>query len=185
MPEKFRNRYRTDTSRLRSWDYRREGAYFITICTHKRQRFFGDIIDGKMQLSDIGEIAEEELIKTPEYRPDMNIKLEPFVVMPDHIHAIIAIGDNPFNSEQDTHHTDGALKNECTDAMHCVSTPINQFGPQPKTLGSIIRGIKSSIATNDFARWQRDQRPGVLAEVRRHRAYDIGRALVVCIERFG
>jgi hypothetical protein len=44
--------------RWRSWDYRWDGAYFITICTDKRQHFFGEIVDKKMVLSNVGVLAD-------------------------------------------------------------------------------------------------------------------------------
>ena len=50
-----------------------------------------------MILSEIGEIANDEWLKTPSIRQDMNITLDEFVVMPDHFHAIIIIGENRYN----------------------------------------------------------------------------------------
>lgn len=44
MPKKFRNRYRIDSSRLRGFDYTRDGAYFITICTKNHECLFGEIV---------------------------------------------------------------------------------------------------------------------------------------------
>ncbi len=38
--------------RLKDYDYSREGAYFVTICTHGRACLFGEIGDGKMVLND-------------------------------------------------------------------------------------------------------------------------------------
>ena len=50
-----------------------------------------------MQLSELGKIAETEWIKTIELRPDMNLELGEFVVMPNHLHGIILIGKNEYN----------------------------------------------------------------------------------------
>jgi hypothetical protein len=44
MTEKFRNKYRVQSTRLYGYDYRRNGAYFITICTKKHICFFGNIV---------------------------------------------------------------------------------------------------------------------------------------------
>jgi hypothetical protein len=57
MAEKFRNRYRVSTNRLWGYDYTRNGAYFITICTKKKIPFLGVINDGKMTLSETGIIV--------------------------------------------------------------------------------------------------------------------------------
>ena len=150
MTNKFQNKYRIPSARLQNWDYGWHATYFVTICTQNRECYFGDIIDGEMQLSEIGKIIETEWLKTFEMRPDMNLQMGEFVVMPNHFHAIITIGENEYNIER------GVQRGR--DAMHCVSTK-NEFGPQSKNLASIIRGFKSGVTTNarnihaDFA-WQ-------------------------------
>ena len=165
MSERFQDKYRIPSARLQNWDYGWNAMYFITICTQGREYYLGEIVDGKMILSEIGKIAEQEWIKIPEIRPDMNLELDAFVVMPNHFHAILIIGDNQYNAqldeELDARRRD-AIVTIGRDAMHCVSTesriptipdtPIlvakNKFGPQSKNLASIIRGFKSSVTTN-------------------------------------
>ncbi len=141
MADKYQNKYRIPSARLQNWDYARSAAYFVTICTHNREMFFGKIKDGKMHATAIGNIAEQEWLKTPEVRPDMNLMLGQFVVMPNHFHGILLIGDNEYNG--------GAI--DCSrDAMHRVSTggKPGAFGPQSKNLASIMRGFKSSVTTH-------------------------------------
>lgn len=87
-----------------------------------------------------------------------------FVVMPNHFHAIILIGENKYNGNGDGDR-DVHRNVYRRDAMHCVSTTRttdaqNHFGPQSKNLASIVRGFKSSVTTKarkmvnvDFA-WQ-------------------------------
>ncbi len=72
---KYRNKYRIDSTRLKNWDYKQEGIYFITICTKNREHFFGHINNGKMILSDMGKIVELEWEKTFVLRKDMNLKM--------------------------------------------------------------------------------------------------------------
>ncbi|MEI7812193.1 MAG: hypothetical protein WCJ01_07185 [Ignavibacteria bacterium] len=111
-----------------------------------------------MQLSEIGKIMESEWLKTFELRPDMNLYMGEFVVMPNHFHAIIGIGENIYNTGRRGDCDCGGGDDDCRDAMHCVSTPtattptttatnetINKFGPQSKNLASIVRGFKSSV----------------------------------------
>lgn len=57
MGEKFRNKYRISSARLQTWDYRWSGAYFITICTKNRQHYFGEIVNQKMILLNVGVLA--------------------------------------------------------------------------------------------------------------------------------
>jgi hypothetical protein len=99
-----------------------------------------------MQLNAIGELVQKEWIKTPELRPDMNLELGEFVVMPNHFHAIITIGKNNYNTRRDAMPR-VLCENESESGlivMHGVST----FGAQSKNLASIIRGFKSSVTLN-------------------------------------
>jgi putative transposase len=89
----YQNKYRIESARLKGWDYRSNGFYFVTICTHDQQHFFGDIVNGEMQLSAVGEIVAQEWEKTPRIRP--YVELDEWVVMPNHFHAIIAINNQP------------------------------------------------------------------------------------------
>lgn len=89
MPDKFQNKYRISSSRLQSWDYGKNGAYFITICTKNRMHFFGEIVNGEMQLNQCGMIAEQYWIEIPNHFPF--IELDNFVVMPNHVHGILII----------------------------------------------------------------------------------------------
>jgi len=150
MNNKYKNKYRIETTRLKGWDYGKNGYYFVTICTKDRIHYFGDVINGMIQLSEIGKIAFDELQKTPEIRKDMNVTLGEFVIMPNHIHCIIIIGENEYNNNRgyamrcDNNCRDATrCDNNCRDAMHGIST--NKFGPQSKNLPSIIRGFKSAV----------------------------------------
>ena len=114
MAEKYQNKYRITSARLKNWDYASCAAYFITICTANREHFLGQIIGGKMNLSVLGSVVEQEWIKTIEIRPDMNLSLGDYVVMPNHFHGIIFIGANEFN----TNGNSPVIGNYCSDAMH-------------------------------------------------------------------
>ncbi|WP_396167789.1 transposase [Flavobacterium sp.] len=89
MQNKFQNKYRIPSSRLQTWDYGTNGAYFITICTQSREHFFGVVQNGTMQLSETGKIAEQLWIEIPNQFPF--IELGNFVVMPNHVHGILII----------------------------------------------------------------------------------------------
>lgn len=65
MTKKFQNKYRIESTRLRSWNYGWNASYFVTICTRNREPFFGSISDSKMYLCDIGVIAEKMLEANP------------------------------------------------------------------------------------------------------------------------
>ena len=73
--------------RLKNHTYTEIGAYFITICTYQKQLLFGDIKNGKMRLNSLGAIAFRSWQEIPEHFP--HIKLDVFVIMPNHIHSIL------------------------------------------------------------------------------------------------
>jgi putative transposase len=76
--------------RLRGYDYGQAGRlYCVTICTWQREPIFGNIQDGEMHLTRSGEIVRDEWFRTALLRP--NVDLGEFVVMPNHIHGIIAM----------------------------------------------------------------------------------------------
>ena len=126
--DKYKNKYRIPSNRLQGYDYGANGCYYVTICTGNRVCYFGEIVNSEMQLSEMGEVAQSEWLKTSELRPDMNLLLDAFIVMPNHIHCIVFIGDNKYNTSGigNTHECRDAMECRdvtcCRDAMHCVST---------------------------------------------------------------
>lgn len=73
--------------RLKGYDYRQAGAYFVTICTQSRACLFGEVVDGEMRLNEAGRMVLAEWNALPDQFP--MIGLDRFVVMPNHIHSII------------------------------------------------------------------------------------------------
>ncbi|MBK8499474.1 MAG: transposase [Flavobacteriales bacterium] len=75
--------------RLDGYDYTKAGAYFITICTHNRQRLFGVITTGSMHLSEMGRMAMDHWLDLPNHHP--NLDLDECIIMPDHMHGILVL----------------------------------------------------------------------------------------------
>ena len=165
--DKFQNKYRIQSARLPNWDYGWNASYFVTICTANRELFFGEILNGKMILSETGEKADKYWLEIPEHFPF--VKLDVHVVMPNHVHGIIII-DKPDDGRNDgknkkriTGQNDGnnvganvgrnVGRNVETPNLD-VSTPQSPQRPQrpqtaaasqkwkPATLGSIINQYK-------------------------------------------
>ena len=153
MREKFLNKYRIPSTRCKDWDYDSPAAYFVTICTHNREHYFGEVKGEEVHLSAIGKIVETQWLRTPEVRPDMNLTLDEFVVMPNHFHGILIIGQNEFNKMATTGPHKHQIGPGDVDPLPTtlIQQPIpittNKFGPQSKNLGSVIRGFKSSVTT--------------------------------------
>ncbi|GKT06731.1 transposase [Desulforhabdus sp. TSK] len=75
--------------RLQGYDYSQAGAYFVTICTQNRECLFGEIVDGEMRLNAAGVMVQTVWDEIPVHYSGIDI--DEFVVMPNHIHGIIAI----------------------------------------------------------------------------------------------
>ena len=98
MSEKYKNKYRVKSHRLKGYEYSKEGAYFITICTKNHKIEFGKIANGKIQLSENGKIVNDIWSEIPNKYPF--IILDEFIVMPNHIHGILII--NHLNNNEET-----------------------------------------------------------------------------------
>ncbi len=145
--------------RLQGYDYAGAGAYFVTICAHDHTCLFGEIVDGVMVLNDAGNIVTDEWITTPAMRK--NIVLDLFVVMPNHLHGIIAIYDDCRGT---MHRAQIQPDTKQEGTMHRAPTK-EQFGkPTSNSIPTIIRGFKSVVtkringnrSTPGMPVWQRN-----------------------------
>ncbi|MBD2057663.1 transposase [Oculatella sp. FACHB-28] len=79
--------------RLKGYDYTSAGMYFITICTYQRECLFGEIVDGEMQLNELGQVvAGVYLWLATQYS---YVHLNAWIVMPNHLHGILVLTDDP------------------------------------------------------------------------------------------
>lgn len=112
--------------RLPEYDYTQPGAYYITICTYKRQCWFGDVDNGKMQRNYLGYIAHSFWQALP--RRFFHIELDVFVVMPNHLHGILIITDEGYR------------------ALPQNRPRKEQFGkPVPGSIPTVVRSFKSAV----------------------------------------
>lgn len=86
------DRHHRRSIRLRGYDYTLAGAYYVTLVTQDRAPLFGDVVDGVMALNDAGLMIEQEWMNLVDRFPF--IELDAFIVMPNHVHGIIVIGDS-------------------------------------------------------------------------------------------
>ena len=77
--------------RLKAYDYRTPGAYFITICCEHREMWLGKIDGSGRYLSEYGRIAEQEIGFLSERYS--YIEIPKHVVMPNHLHLILMMHD--------------------------------------------------------------------------------------------
>jgi len=80
--------------RYRGHDYRAPCSVHITICTWNRQHLFGAVTEASMALNDAGTFIASTLPGL--HTPDQGVELDTHLVMPDHLHAILHLGTQPF-----------------------------------------------------------------------------------------
>lgn len=95
MADKYQNKYRIASARAPWWNYGWNAAYFITICTHNRDHFFGEIVNETMRLSPVGALAHQYWQEIPDRFP--YAQLDAWVVMPNHVHGILVIRRDAVN----------------------------------------------------------------------------------------
>jgi len=140
----FKNKYRVESARLKDWDYHNPGFYFVTLCTKNREHYFGQIADGEMHLSVVGEIVAQCWCEIPAHHAD--VELDEFVVMPNHVHGIVVIREHVV-----------------AETLHVTSLrdpKMSEIFPKAGSLSVIIRSFKSAVTRvaglkgfNEFA-WQ-------------------------------
>ncbi|MDX2212725.1 MAG: transposase [Oculatellaceae cyanobacterium bins.114] len=94
--------------RLNGYDYTLPGAYFITLCVYQRECLFGEIVNGKMQLNELGQIVTDAYLWLETQYPYVN--LDAWVVMPNHLHGIVVLTDNPRRGGSRTAPTENPTK---------------------------------------------------------------------------
>jgi putative transposase len=111
--------------RLKEFNYSQPGEYFVTICTNNHECMFGTIVNDKMDLNDKGRIIDGCWKGIPEHF--LNVELDEYVVMPNHIHGILILNDS-------------------VGTRHAVSLLQERFGkPVPGSLSTIVRSFKSAV----------------------------------------
>lgn len=120
--------------RLKDYDYRQAGAYFVTICTHGRKCVLASVAAGAMVLSPMGRIVRACWDEIPVHF--LHVELDAFVIMPNHVHGIIVIVDDGWG--------DGRGDGRGT-ACRAPTPTAESFGkPVPGSLPTIIRSFKSA-----------------------------------------
>ncbi|MEI7579341.1 MAG: transposase [bacterium] len=142
--KKYKNKYKIGSIRLKSWDYRSEGYYFITICTKGRIHFFGEIEKAVMIKNNFGEIAEKYWKEIPKHFTD--VTLDEYIIMPDHIHGIIIISDG-------NQHGNGNGNGGCVACNTSTMSIYSKITPKPGSISTIIRSFKSAC-TNEINKSQ-------------------------------
>ena len=135
--------------RLKGWDYRSPGFYFVTICTHRRENLF--------EHPAFYDIVVNALRRVPEQRHARHVVVDVWVVMPNHVHIIFVFVDWPDGVEPEAVTAEPShLQNAPAGSLGvvvgryktAVTTPINQLR---KTKGTAVwqRGYYERIIRNE------------------------------------
>jgi len=136
--------HRRRSIRLKNYDYSQKGAYFVTICTQDKKCLFGNIQKGKMGLNEAGKIIEKWWRELEKKFP--SITLDASVIMPNHFHGIIVIGDVGEDlcvCPSENSHIYPDLGTHAGAPLHTQN--------KPATLSEIIQWFKT-MTTNEYIR---------------------------------
>jgi len=144
--DKEKERPKRKDLRLKQYDYSSAGAYFVTICIKDRKRILSDIIKPsvgvgalddpltpQIKLTRIGKITEKYLLSSEKIP---GVKIDQYVIMPDHIHVIIFLYPNEYESRKD-----GSSR---------APTPTNEM--LPHIVSTFKRFCNKEIGNNIFQR---------------------------------
>ena len=142
------------SSRARWHDYSC-ADYFVALCTKNRELYFGEVVDGQMALSEIGQWAVTQIEQTAIIRQN-DVEKPMYVVMPNHIHLIVVF--NRVALRRDASNASATeIVSDCRDTPRVSASELSQsdpadargaslqFGPQSGNLPSVVRGIKSAV----------------------------------------
>ena len=132
-----------------TWHDYNGGRYFVTFCTKNHDLYFGDVVDGRMELSEIGKWTAKQIEQTAVIRQN-DVEIPMFVVMPNHVHLIVV-----YNRVVPFRDTSNVSACRDTSNVSADNVPDNvsadargaslRFGPQSGNLPSVVRGIKSAV----------------------------------------
>ncbi len=116
----------------------------MTICVQGRRCLFGEIKNGKGELSVIGQIASDCWLEIPEHFN--NAQLEDFVVMPNHLHGIVVLEKRveyiqPL--QRQNKRIVGVQYIEPSDGKGTARDKYQHV--TPKSIGSIVRSFKAAV----------------------------------------
>ena len=80
------------------FDYSLPGWYFLTLCTAQHRCVLGHIENAMISRTYLGELCEKEWLRLPDRFS--HIRLDEFVIMPNHLHGIIQILDDIHKTDQ-------------------------------------------------------------------------------------
>ena len=129
--------------RLPGYDYAQAGGYFLTLVTRHRECLFGRVVDGKVVSNEFGRAVEAEWLRTREIRRE--IMLDAFVIMPNHVHAIVFIaGDMDAAPAGETASSTPMVLTRTEATGRSPLRPQRPRGPAQRSVGAFVAGFKAA-----------------------------------------
>ena len=119
--------YPRKANRHRLHDYSTPGYYYLTICIDDNEFKLSRIDNSKSILNDFGKIIQMNLMTIPKVYS--SIKLDEYIIMPDHIHCILIITDNNYKTYD---RTKMLLSNAIQQFKKISTMQIKEFGYRGK-----------------------------------------------------
>lgn len=141
--------------RLLGRDYSWPGTYFVTVCTNQRKCILGRVEEGAMCENLLGRLARNCWLEIPTHFA--GVKIDAFVVMPNHVHGIIHLHRRVAANEE--------------------QYKLAQFAkPQTNSIGWIVRSFKARVTRDarlilhrpEFLVWQKNYFERVIRDGREH-----------------
>ena len=159
-------------NRMKGFDYASNNLYFVTSCVQDRVCCFGNVVGTgrdlsvhddksvKMELNEFGIIVNNQLQWLEHQYP--YVVLHHYIVMPNHIHAIIEIDSMHTNSLKIKSLSElmGAFKTKSSKLIHLAGYP--DFKWQRSFHDHIIKDEKAYLNISNYIetnpeRWEKDK----------------------------
>ena len=169
--------------RLKGYDYTQPGAYFVTLVAHQRDCLFGEIVDDKMRLNAVGELAQGIWLSLPRHFPALT--LDEWVIMPNHLHGVLVIG-GAGEADHRKGEASAVRLSGIAEPLAADASPLH--GTQSASVGAIVQNYKSVTARKINAHrrtpgalvWQRNYYEHIVrndADLHRIRQYIVNNPL--------
>lgn len=181
----FCMKHKDGSFRFKDWNYSDLGLYFLTICTHNKECFFGEIDNDEIILNEIGKIAQANWLAIDKQFP--SIETANFVIIPNHLHGILIIDGidhikNTDDGNENNNKKSGGITGNKNPMLHRnISTAVrgfkgkttfdcrkinSEFAWQPRFYDHVIRSQTSFIKIQDYIEnnpkmWNRDRNYGM------------------------
>ena len=160
--ELYDNKYRVSSVRLPK-EWYDKGIYFVTICTKDHELYFGTITDETSPIMTLTELGKEVERNIEIMNELVDIQVLEHVVMPNHVHLLISIGNKEDTSRRDEAATRLMTENaetanhadvrrvEASSLPQYINIDTNTSNPASRRDEAVTRLMKGNAETSNHA----------------------------------